>query len=77
MACDYLSMVGLKLNHVSKKGTWYSHICDMNKEFFRPPKINRIILHKSNVNIVDLKNNHILLLIDRNVLFWTHYVIVT
>ena len=23
--CDYLSMLGLKLNHVSKRGPWYSH----------------------------------------------------
>ena len=23
MACNYLSMLGLKLNHVSKRGHWY------------------------------------------------------
>ena len=30
-ACDYLSMLGLKLNHVCKRGTWcgrhYNYLC--------------------------------------------------
>ena len=77
MACDYLSMVGFKLNHVSKKRDLVFSYMWHEQRVFQTTKNYSIILNKSNVNIVDLKNNHILLLMDRNVLFWTHYGIVT